>query len=157
MRYVIYNTDTNEPGPFRKSPYLVDGKPGKLPSHKVELTVVEKDKPTVEDTEIAESKWVADLENKEYRKEWRVRDKTEKELALENWRYPDFKKRITAPKSLVIEYPGIEAWFRINDLPITKDNGTITVYVNRILEEHQSFVDENEDKLTIEDRPEILD
>ena len=156
MKTTIYNTTTEEAGAFRKSPYMVDGKPGKLPSNKVELKVIENDRPTTDQDEVAESTWVADLENKEYRKEWTVRQKTEKELALDNWKHPEFLKRITAPKQLVVAYPGIEAWFRINDLPIVKNTDTITVYINRILEEHQGFVDENKEVLVIEDRPEIL-
>jgi hypothetical protein len=45
MRTFLYNLDTGERGAFRDGPYLVDGRPGVLPSNMVEITVVEEDSP----------------------------------------------------------------------------------------------------------------
>lgn len=157
MKTVIYNTTTEEPGAIRSEPYTVDGQPGKLPDHLVELPVIYTERPSITDTQKRKSEWVVDLENMEYRQEWQVIDKTDYEIALEDWIYEDFEKRIIAPKSLGELYPGIETWFRLNEFPIKVIGEDVMLYCHTILKKHQNIIDEHADIITIEDRPVILD
>ena len=76
----IYNTNTSKAGVFSQ-PYTVDGIPGTLPSHLIELEVIEADRPEITDTQKVSVEWVADLDAKEYRQVWTVSDKTKQEMA----------------------------------------------------------------------------
>ena len=76
----IYNKSTSKAGVFSQ-PYMVDGNPGTLPSHLIELEVVEADRPEITDTQKVAVEWVADLDAKEYRQVWTVSDKTKQEMA----------------------------------------------------------------------------
>jgi hypothetical protein len=69
------------------------------------------------------------------------------------WKQPSFAKRIVAPVQLVMQYPAIEAWFRINDLPIIRIESTLFCYCNVILPEHQQLVDSLSGIVSIENRP----
>jgi hypothetical protein len=69
------------------------------------------------------------------------------------WHQPPFAKRIIAPVQLVMQYPAIEAWFRINDLPIIRVESTLYCYCNVILPEHQQLVDALQGIVSIENRP----
>ena len=80
MRYTIYNTTTNEAGAIRQEPYTVDGKPGILPDHLVELPAIETERPQITDTQKLKNSWVADLENMEYRQGWEIIEKTKEEM-----------------------------------------------------------------------------
>ena len=80
MKTTLYNTTTSEAGVIRKEPYMVDGKPGILPDHLVELPAIETERPQITDTQKLKNSWVADLENMEYRQEWEVIEKTKEEM-----------------------------------------------------------------------------
>jgi hypothetical protein len=69
------------------------------------------------------------------------------------WHHPSFQKRIVAPVQLVMQYPAIETWFRINDLPIVRIEGTLYCYCNLILPEHQALVNSLQGIVSIEDKP----
>lgn len=69
------------------------------------------------------------------------------------WHQPPFVKRIIAPVQLIMQYPAIEAWFRINNLPIVRVETTLYCYCNVILSEHQQLVDQLSQIVSIEDRP----
>jgi hypothetical protein len=62
---------------------MVDGKPGTLPAHIVELNVIETERPPVTDNEVLTADWVADLEAMEYRQVYSIREKTLEEMAPE--------------------------------------------------------------------------
>src|SRR6056297_3561500 len=80
MKTTIYNTTTSEAGAIRQEPYTVDGKPGILPDHLVELPVIETERPIITETQKLKNSWVADLENMEYRQEWQIIEKTKEEM-----------------------------------------------------------------------------
>jgi hypothetical protein len=52
-----------------------------------------------------------------------------------------------------MQYPAIETWFRINDLPIVRIEGTLYCYCNLILPEHQALVNSLQGIVSIEDKP----
>lgn len=81
---LLYNTQTDEAGPMRYGPYLVDGQPGPLPDHIVELTVVTHDMPEVQENQIAEPAININLETKTYNEIWSVRNLTEHEIVALN-------------------------------------------------------------------------
>jgi hypothetical protein len=62
---------------------MVDGKPGTLPAHIVELPVIESERPFVADNEVLTADWVADLEAMEYKQVYSIREKTLEEMAPE--------------------------------------------------------------------------
>jgi CBS domain-containing protein len=66
------------------------------------------------------------------------------------WHYPQFSKRITAPVELTLQYPAIEVWFRYNKLPIVNEQGVLYCYCKVILDIHQELVDSLQGILTIE-------
>jgi len=78
---ILYNTTKDKLGNSYEPQYLVDGKPGKLPAEIIELAIVDNPRPQITDTQTAKSEWIIDVEQKEYRKEWTVRELTKRELA----------------------------------------------------------------------------
>ena len=75
-----------------------------------------------------------------------------------NWEYPTLAKRIVASVDLVLQYPQFEIWFRINDLPISRQDNTIYCYFNVVLPEHQQLFDQLvlAGSITIENNPSII-
>ena len=78
---ILYNTTTEKLGQRFNPQYLVDGKPGILPNHIVELAIVETERPLTTETQTASQEWVIDTEQREYRQEWAVIELTKQELA----------------------------------------------------------------------------
>jgi hypothetical protein len=78
---ILYNTTTEKLGNRYDPQYLVDGKPGVLPDHIVELAIVDNPRPETTETQTVSQKWVIDIEQREYRQEWTVRELTKRELA----------------------------------------------------------------------------
>ena len=75
----IYNKTTSKAGVFSQ-PYTVDGNPGTLPSHLIELEVIETDRPMATSEQRLEQTWIVDEEQIEYRQEWQLIDLTKEEL-----------------------------------------------------------------------------
>lgn len=71
-----------------------------------------------------------------------------------NWHYPLFSKRIIAPIQLVLQQASFEVWFRLNGLPIIRENNTLYCYCNTILPQHQAIADTLIGVIIIEDVPE---
>jgi hypothetical protein len=78
---ILYNTQENKLGQRFDPQYLVDGKPGKLPDHILELAIVDNPRPKITETQTASQEWVIDTEQLEYRQEWAVIELTKQELA----------------------------------------------------------------------------
>lgn len=78
---ILYNTIEDKLGQRFNPQYLVDGKPGKLPSDIIELAIVDNPRPETTETQTVSQKWVIDIEQREYRQEWTVRELTKRELA----------------------------------------------------------------------------
>lgn len=154
MITTLYNLETHTIGTIRNGHYPI---PINF-AHIVELEVVYVPNPATEN-QVATSEMVVDLELKQYKQVWTVRDKTEYELALEaaqaDWDHPQFAKRIVAPVELALQYPQFEVWFRINDLPIVRKDKILYCYCSEILKAHQPLID-NISEASEEDRPAIL-
>jgi hypothetical protein len=75
------------------------------------------------------------------------------EYSNTGWHYPQFSKRIIAPVDLAMQYPAIEVWFRLNNLPIINVSGTVYMYCNQILPQHQALADSLVGVVTIENNP----
>lgn len=81
MKTFFYNLETGEKGEFRNEPYTVDGQPGVLPAHLVELTLVEDPYPNYStETQYVTRKDVLDLSLKEWRIGYTVNDLTQEEI-----------------------------------------------------------------------------
>lgn len=96
----LYNTQTQKAALFTELPYMVDGSPGILPDHIVELEVVKVERPTITDLQKTSMTWVADIPNLEYRQEWTVTDLTEEE-ALERRNFEADAMDENIPSSLI--------------------------------------------------------
>jgi hypothetical protein len=81
MKTFFYNIETGEKGEFRDGPYMVDGQPGVLPPHLVEITLIEKRFPDYDTrTQITERIETLDLNKKEFIIDYIVRDLTRQEI-----------------------------------------------------------------------------
>lgn len=82
METFLYNTLTQKrEGPIRQGPYLVDGQPGPLPDGWVELTITHQPYPSYNyDTETLGYNEFADIENKQWVREYFVRGLTQQEI-----------------------------------------------------------------------------
>ncbi len=165
MKTVLYNKTTKQviAGPFDPQ-YLVDGIPGPVINPIVELKIMEDTQPEFNPlTQNISSEWVANTTKKTRTLTWTVSEKSVEELAQlaeklridtlisNGWHHPQFAKRIVAPVQLVMQYPAVETWFRINDLPIIRVEGTLYCYCNLILAAHQQLVIATQGIVTIED------
>ncbi len=165
MTTILYNKETEElEGDFREGWYKVDGVRPQLPDNIVELEVEYENMPSYDQTtQRVENAWTVDLVNNKYIREWVVIDLTQQEIdtitALEDWKEPNFVKRIVAPISLIMDDVGTKmyTWFTIDELPIKNlNNGTVHLYCNNILPEHQHIIDSLEGTVSVEDIPQIL-
>lgn len=131
MKTVLYNINTNKViSKIYPNRYNLPIKE----SHIIELEYIDTPKPEYSNTqkissyfEHQDGKWV---------KVWTIANKTAYELYIEDWKYINLPKRFIAPSSLLIEYPGIETWFRYQGLPIEKRGINMYLYLNEVEEEH---------------------
>ncbi len=160
MKTILYNTNSHQTeGPVRGGLYNdifnsgLSIEPGWLPDYMIQLELIE-DKPPAIDTfyHILSFTWEADLQNKQYKKVWTSREKTPHELWLDQWTHPQFSMRMIVPKSLLSEYPHIAMQLLIRQLPIQENVFTqeYIVYMNTIMPEHESLVDELGNTLVVE-------
>lgn len=129
----------------------------RTPNNTYELEVIENIKPDITETEILESEWVIDNNNKTYTLVYNVRNKTQNEIDSEGWDYVDYNLRIKAPMELILEDIGIKiyGWFQINQLPIVnRFDGFIYLYCNVILPQHQAIIDSLSGVIIVENKPE---
>lgn len=80
MITTLYNRHTGEIGKIREGYYLIKGERPVLPEYLVELEVIYSTH-SATPTQVATSGMVVDLELKQYRQEWTVRDMTAEEMA----------------------------------------------------------------------------
>jgi hypothetical protein len=153
MKSILYNTATNEIIDTFPNGYLVNGKPGILHEGIAELQYISSQPSFNPATHKADSNFVVDLVAKTYTQVWSIVPKSAYDFAIEAWHYPAFAKRIIAPVELVMQYPQVETWFRLNELPILRENATLFCYCNVILPAHQQLVDALQGIVTIENRP----
>jgi hypothetical protein len=151
---LLINIDTNQILGMFEDCYKVDGLPCSVIPPVYELTISDLEAPEYNPiTQVISKDMVADILNGLYKSVWTIRNKTAHELAMESWHHPAFAKRIIAPVQLVMQYPAVETWFRINDLPIVREGIILYCYCNIILPAHQQLVNSAAGVITIEDRP----
>lgn len=82
METFLYNTLTQKrEGPIRSGPYLVDGKPGPLPDGWIELTISPTPMPPYDsEKQTIEYNEYADIANKQWVRNYYVRNLTEQEI-----------------------------------------------------------------------------
>lgn len=154
MKTVLYDQSIGMMIGWFEGGYKVDGMPYAVDPPVYELQVIEIDQPDHNPaTQSIHKEWVIDIENGLYKTVWIISNKTPYELAMESWHHPEFAKRIIAPIELVMQYPAVETWFRINDLPIVRIGSVLNCYCNLILPAHQQLVDALSGIVTIEERP----
>ena len=173
MKTILYNTISQKTeGAVREGSFneIYDSRfstvTGELPEFILELEVV--DTPQIEhnpNTHRLDYTWEIDTQNLKRTKVWITNELSQEEkdaqsfymfyqqLLLNGWHHPQFAKRIIAPVDLVMQYPQVETWFRINDLPIVREDTTLYCYCNLILPAHQQLVDALQGVVTIKDRP----
>jgi len=160
MTTKLYNTQTQQIiYTSYNGYYTVDGVRPTLPENIIELVVVDTPAPNYNTiTEKLSWTWVVDSIALEYRKEWVIENKTPYEIAMEDWRYPQYLKRIIAPKELLFDDIGIKmyGWFQLNKLPVELIDTNIYLWCNEILDEHQAIVDSLDGVIVIEDRPDSI-
>jgi hypothetical protein len=158
MTTKLYNTDTQQIihttyGGY----YTVDGQRPQLPNNVIELVVVPSAAPSYnEETQRLTSSWEVNTTTLQYIQSWQVVDKTQYEIAMEDWKYTEYLKRIIAPKQLLFDDIGIKmyGWFQLNNLPVELiDDTYIYLWCNEILPEHQAIVDNLQGVIVIQDRP----
>ncbi len=158
MQTVLYNTETQKAKTYTDG-YRIDGvlQPlGQLTDNIWHLEKEPNEKPETTDTQVATSEWIPDFEENKYVQVWTVRELTETELAMRDWRYPQWVKRIVAPLEMAMDDIGAKMfiWFQLNGFPIEKvDDTTVHLYCNVILPQHQTIVDELSGVIHIEDTP----
>jgi len=154
MKTVLFDESTGMLIGWFEGGYKVDGLPCPVEPPIYELNVFDTEEPVYDPaTQVISKDMVIDIPNGMYKSVWTVRNKTTFEIAMEAWHHPEFAKRIIAPTELVMQYPAVETWFRINDLPIVREAGILYCYCNLILPAHQQLVDATQGIVTIEDRP----
>lgn len=81
MKTFIYNIETGEKGRFRDEPYTVDGQPGVLPPHLVEITLVENPTPNYDPSiQYLTRVETLDLQKKEFIIDYTISNYTTQEL-----------------------------------------------------------------------------
>jgi hypothetical protein len=173
MKTILYNTISQRTeGPVREGSFndIYDSRfstiAGVLPEFILELEVVFTTQvdhnPT---THRLDYIWEIDIANLKRTQVWITTELTPEEkdvqsllmyhqqLLMGGWHHPQFAKRIIAPVELVMQYPQIETWFRINDLPIVRQDTTLFCYCNVILETHNQLVDALQGIVSIENIP----
>jgi len=136
--------------------YVATGTRPNLPEGTVELVVVDVPPPQYDAaTQKLSSIWQVDLQTNEYRRIWTVTNKTQSEIAMQNWKHSQYLKRIIAPKGLLFDDIGIQmyGWFQLNNLPVELIDNNIYLWCNEILPEHQAIVDNLQGVIVIQDRP----
>ena len=73
----------------------------------------------------------------------------------EDWKYPEFQKRIVAPDALLLDDVGSKVfnWFTGKGLPFENHGANIRLYFNDVLPQHQTLVGQFEGVITIEEKP----
>lgn len=145
MKYaLILNGSPHEFKHFTETPPVLSANKGRW------LPVVEDDYPTLTQNQVAE------LLQYESENTWFMTWVTRLKTAIELWDYPEFAKRIVAPKNLIFEQIGLamKSWFDLNGLPVKLNGEQVYLYCNVILPEHEAIVAGYGNILTIEERPE---
>ena len=177
---VLYNLENGQIIGRHNPYYMVDGKRPELDYPIVELEYIVESKPTYDPKlqKISSQNHLIDLEANEYRIKWTVTNKDAYQLAVEEWAFPQYKKRILAPVDLVLDDMGIKmyGWFQVNELPIEKWTTTYTVqepdpnnpeqmidevytkkmvrlYCESVLPEHQAILSSFGEVVSVEDFP----
>ena len=91
-----------------------------------------------------------------YVQKWEVLALSPYELAVRDWPHLEYAMRIVAPIALGEKYPGIKIHFELTGLPVEVKNGLVYMYCNIILASHETIINENSDRIFVEQIHEIL-
>jgi hypothetical protein len=157
MTKILYNTELQRfYGEARAIYHLGTPQSLVLPANVIELELTEDPEPSYSGTtQKLTSQRVIDVTNKKWNLEWTVVDKTEYEIAIEDWDDTKFSLRIVAPIELIMDDIGIKmyGWFQVNKFTIVRKLPHVRLYCNTILPEHQSILDSLQGVVFVENRP----
>lgn len=99
-----------------------------------------------------------ELKDMQYHQIWEVADKTDYEIALLDWLFPEYEFRLRGPKILGQKYPNIYVHILLEPLPIVPAPGDdfVDVYINTVLPEHGEILRLEQDIVEIHSRPVML-
>lgn len=157
MSKILYNTELQRfYGEARAIYHLGTPQSLVLPNNVIELELTEDPQPSYSaQTQKLTSQRIVDVINKKWNLEWTVVDKTNYEIAVEDWDNMSYSLRIVAPIGLIMEDIGIKmyGWFQVNKFTIVRKLPNVRLYCNSILPEHQAVVDSLQGLIVIENRP----
>lgn len=128
MKYaLILNGSPHEFKNFTETPPVLSANKGRW------LPVVEDAYPELTQNQVAE------LVQYELDEHWFMTWVTRLKTTIELWDYPEFAKRIVAPKNLIFEQIGLamKSWFDLNKLPVELIGDNVYLYCNEILNAHK--------------------
>lgn len=157
MKTILYNSATQQViSPIYQDGYKVDGQPQSVEPPIYELEYIETTQPEHDPvTQYVTQEFLPDFDENEYRQVWYVHDRTDFEIAMQDWAYPEFQKRIVAPDALLLDDVGSKVfnWFTGKGLPFENCGDNIRLYFNDVLPQHQALVAQFDQIITIESRP----
>lgn len=165
MRTVLYHTTQQKVLSWHKPQYLVNGKPGYLPAHIVELQVNDDpgDPPAYDqDTQKISTYYAADILAGTYSKQWKITAKTLEEIEFDQkvqvWPAREWNKRIVISLAALYSNASLKEftteltlWWTLNGFRQEIRDGYAYFYCNLILPEHQAIVDAFSAVISIED------
>lgn len=125
--------------------YYVDGKKPQLPTNIIELTVLNNTIPSYdsETQKLTGGNWVADLINYTYHKDWEVVDLTPYEIALKEWKHPEYAQKLHVHGSVLFTSTGTAYRSYIQDrgypFEITPENDYL-IWINDVLPDHEAYI-----------------
>ena len=157
MKTILYNSATEQViSPIYQDGYKVDGQPQTVEPPIFELEYIETPQPEYDETTKNVSyEWGVDLDELTYTQSWQIIEKTAYEIAMQDWAYPEYQKRIVAPDALLLDDVGSKVfnWFTGKGLPFENHGDNIRLYFNDVLPQHQALVNQFEGVIVIEDKP----
>ena len=154
----IHNTLTGTTT-IRQLPTIA-GQPHPLPEHYIVLEVINNPAPDYNPaTHRLTSEYIVNLEGLQYVRIWTEVAYTPYEIAIRDWTYPEYEFRIVCPKQLGEQYPAMYVHFKMEELPIEKhpnDDNLRRIYINTILPQHSNLIEQLQEVVDVEPRPELL-
>ena len=116
---------------------------GKLKQHEVNLIVIDTPVPQYNsDTHKLISEYVVNLETLQYIRVWDEIALSDYELAIKDWEYPKYERRIVAPEILLMQFANTLTYFQVHNFPTKVTNTKVYLWCNIIRPEHHEMIDQ---------------
>jgi hypothetical protein len=167
MKTLRYNIDTKSYTVHNGQYKTYDGRNGRVDLPLVQLEVIEKPKPKInEATQRLTMNYFITVEkgkhdpfglNGKAIETWQVFNKSDREIYLETWEHKEYSIRIIAPAELVLTDFGakVKLWFDLKGLPIILKTENVHLYCNEILPQFKNEVEDliHNGLITVEKMP----